>query len=122
MSILRGFDGTVIATRRVAAEGVRVPAELSFVAQNDQGLDTLVIEPPEGPPILVSNIDGDRLNSPNSGVVSEATRLMSIRALVINDTPDIRAMRGVRLSQQAIRFAKGSCQFANAFLGNDCNA
>jgi hypothetical protein len=95
ISILRGSDGTIMATRRVAAEGVRTPAGLFFCRHALNNTDTLVIEPPmEGPPVLVSNIQGERLNSSNPGTVSEGVRDMSIQVMQLDGVDDIRALRG----------------------------
>eukprot|EP00980_Cylindrotheca_fusiformis_P001960 scaffold443_cov125-Cylindrotheca_fusiformis.AAC.9 len=114
VSILRGVDGTILATRRIASEGIRLPAEISFVA-GDGGLanassstmDTLVIEPPEdGPVILVSHIDGTRLNSDDKGIVADAAKSMVIHALT--QIGDIRTLRGCgRLGDESkiVRFA-----------------
>ena len=104
LSILRGTDGTVLATRRVAPEGTRLPASVEFVRSsqqrnNDSEADALMILPPEeGPPILVSNMQGDRLNSvDNPGVVAEAARSMALHALRLEGCDDIRAIRGLAL-------------------------
>jgi hypothetical protein len=108
VSILRGVDGTVLATRRVASEGVRIPAEIFFVSGEEQTNETLVIEPPEegASPVLVSNMDGDRLNnSSDQGVVSEAARSMVIHALRFEGCDDIRALRGCYTNQDTLRFA-----------------
>lgn len=104
ISILRGIDGSVLATRRVAPEGTRLAATVEFVQQRGaaaaSGGDTLIILPPEeGPPILVSNMQGDKLNDmDNPGVVAEAARSMGLHALKLSDCDDIRALRGVALN------------------------
>jgi hypothetical protein len=110
VSILRGIDGTVLATRRIASEGVRIPAEVSFVTsggsqqQQLQLLDTLVIEPPEDEPIiLVSHIDGTRLNSDDKGVVEDAAKSMVIHAL--HEIADVRTLRGCCKDDTTVRFA-----------------
>jgi hypothetical protein len=107
VSILRGIDGTVLATRRIASEGVRIPAEVSFVTSGSQQqllLDTLVIEPPEDEPIiLVSHIDGARLNSDDKGVVEDAAKSMVIHAL--NEIADVRTLRGCWKDDTTVRFA-----------------
>jgi hypothetical protein len=101
VSILRGSDGVVLATRRVALEGTRTPAEISFVSD-----DTLLIVPPDDVSmILVSAIDGDRLNSSNQGVVSEAARSMAIHSLCFEGFDDIRAITGCYDGENTIRFA-----------------
>ena len=101
VSILRGSDGVVLATRRVAKEGIRVPAEISFVSD-----ETLLIVPPEdgSTMILVSSIDGERLNSNNQGVVSEATRTMVIHSVRFDSMDDIRTIRGNYFGENNIRF------------------
>jgi hypothetical protein len=110
VSILRGIDGTVLATRRIASEGVRIPAEVSFVTsgsgnqQQSSSLDTLIIEPPEDEPIiLVSHIDGARLNSDDKGVVEDAAKSMVIHAL--HEIADVRALRGCCKDNTTVRFA-----------------
>ncbi len=106
LSILRGSDGTVLATRRVAPEGTRLPASVEFVYSRDSTSDTLIILPPdEGPPILVSNMQGERLNDvDNPGIVAEAARSMGLHAVRLDGCDDIRAMRGFTF-QTAIRLA-----------------
>lgn len=106
VSILRGMDGIVLATRRIASEGVSIPAEVSFVTNTSDcnTLDTLVIEPPEDEPIiLVSHIDGSRLNSDEKGVVADAAKSMAIHAL--NNIGDVRTLRGCGMDDTTIRFA-----------------
>ena len=110
LSILRGTDGTVLATRRVAPEGTRLAASVEFVQHHESVQscgDTLIILPPEeGPPILVSNMHGKRLNAiGNAGVVAEAARSMGLHALHLPDCEDIRAMRGVSMTDHVIRLA-----------------
>ena len=101
VSILRGSDGTNLATRRIAPEGVRVPAEVFFASD-----EILVIQPPDdGSPIMVSHMDGTRLNDNDQGVVSEATRSMVIHALHFEGAGDIRAIRGFAIEENKVRFA-----------------
>ena len=106
VAILRGTDGKLIASRRVAPEGVRIPAELSFVGGNLETPDALVIEPPEDNyHILVSNIDGVGLNSTNPGLVSEAARNMSISQLRLHEADNCRFLVGSFRGSEQIRFA-----------------
>lgn len=117
ISILRGVDGKVLATRRVAPEGCQAAATIDFVKKplgtssssstNDASADTLVILPPvDGPPILVSNMQGHRLNNcENPGIVAEAARCMGLHALRLDNCDDIRAIRGLSLSDTMLRLA-----------------
>ena len=104
VSILRGVDGTILATRRIAPEGVRVPAEVSFISGREENDDALLIESPEDDVILVSNIQGSRLNSVDEGVVSDAARSMVIHALKFQDTY-VRTIRGSFVGKNILRLA-----------------
>ena len=105
VSIMRGSDGVQLVTRRVASEGMRIPAEIFFISGEHS--DILVIDTPEdGHPIMVSNINGERLNDrENKGIVSEATRSMVIHELEFEGFHDIRAIQGCYFEQHKVRFA-----------------
>ncbi|KAG7360761.1 hypothetical protein IV203_035860 [Nitzschia inconspicua] len=101
ITILRGRDGKVLASRRLttsitmALEGGKNNSPLettttnlwcphvSFiqsVVQNHTRTDALLVQLPSShqPPILVSNIQGDRLNDENDAVVAQATQSMNL--------------------------------------------
>jgi hypothetical protein len=137
VSLLRGRDGKVLATRRVcsSSEGIQQqrPAEVAFVQdaqRHNKNKDVLIILVPPSDPllttsdatttaaseqqqqhvvnvILVSNIDGERLN--NDADVAEAAKNMAIDAVKL-DTPvckDFESLQGCFLNQTTIRFAAG---------------
>jgi hypothetical protein len=107
VSILKGMDGTVLATRRIGSCGLA--AELSFCVAKEEGegeneKDTLIIQPQEeeAPILLVSAMNGSALNSEDPDIVSDAARNMVIHAIPIKD--DIRQLRGFATTKQDIRF------------------
>jgi hypothetical protein len=129
VSLLRGKDGRILATRSVSNE--RAPAEISFVAgtknkntkdvlailvpcsENDNasssnaaadGDDTAATTTPNI--ILVSNIDGTTLNDDNMEVVAEAARNMSIDPVALPN--DIATLSSCLVSSSTIRFVAGN--------------
>ena len=64
----------------------------------------MLIESPEDDVILVSNIQGSRLNSVDEGVVSDAARSMVIHALKFQDTY-VRTIRGSFVDKNILRLA-----------------
>eukprot|EP00536_Pseudo-nitzschia_multiseries_P002925 jgi/Psemu1/236193/estExt_Genewise1.C_410140 len=118
ISILRGSDGRILATRRVSettmeSDGntmsslVEMVPEVSFVTTgaSESGeisnpRDALLVQIPDQPAILVSNIQGDRLNDGNDTVVTKATKSMNLQVLKIPSIQpsDIQCMRGYSYS------------------------
>lgn len=115
VSILRGNDGRVLATRRVvfADQKDSVPSSLlemtpeaSFITSNQQRDDknsssdtireALLVQTPDQPTLLISNIQGDRLNDNNDTVVTEATKSMNLQVIQIPsiESFDIQCLRG----------------------------
>lgn len=118
VSILRGRDGRVLATRRVvmaSAPNTGGPsdctgnaAEVSFVvvpsqnstpaSKSSRPANALLVSTPrgEGPALLVSNIQGGRLDDKENSVVAMATQAMNLHAIEIPSIPasDIHCMRG----------------------------
>ena len=121
VSLLRGRDGRVLATRRVyTSEGTHRPAEIAFVegAHRFKSKDVLIILVPTSDQlvndasdvnvILVSSIDGERLNDENIESVTEAAKSMSIDALALEvRCKDFEALQGSFLGAGTIRFAAG---------------
>ena len=121
VSLLRARDGKVLATRRVSMSGgTHRPAEVAFVADAHlhQSKDVLIILVPTADQlandttdvnaILVSNIDGKRLNNDNVETVAEAAKNMSIDALKLNaHCKDIETLQGCFLNAATVRFAAG---------------
>lgn len=122
VSLLRARDGKILATRRVCtSEGTSRPAEVSFVknAHRHQSKDVLIILVPTADQlanenaadvnvILVSNIDGERLNQDEVESVAEAAKSMSIDALKLNaPCKDFEALEGCYLNASTVRFAAG---------------
>ncbi|CAJ1953406.1 unnamed protein product [Cylindrotheca closterium] len=110
VAVLKGSNGDVLASRRVASAGIRIPAEISFVRRSaiaGTQLDTLVVEPPEAnvPAILVSHIDGNRLNNSEEGIVEDAVKCIVFHELKVKEVPDSRAIQGYYRSRQQVRFA-----------------
>jgi hypothetical protein len=117
VSLLRARDGTVLATRRVS-EGTLRPPEVAFVSGSHRykTQDVLFILVPTFHQvdasniniILVSNIDGVRLNDENLESVAEAAKSMSIDALRLETTcKDFESLQGCFLNASTIRFAVG---------------
>ena len=90
VALLRGIDGAVIATRKVALEKGNQPVaspQISFLTQQpsllkSNGNDAIAIGVPSSDSsafLLVSNIDAKNLNHNNPLQVSEAARKMTIR-------------------------------------------
>jgi len=103
VALLRGLDGSVLATRKVGQEekdNSIAPARVSFIArcasvsddrniaQTERNNDAVAIEIPTGGHgesaglILVSNIEANSLNQKNSIKVADASRKMSINSLL----------------------------------------
>lgn len=117
VSLMRGRDGKVLATRRVSnIEGLQRPAEVHFVATHrDAFQDSLVIFVPSDSEedkkpnvVLVSQIDGEKLNSEHSSNVAEGTRGMAIDAINFDGCYDFNALQGCFLDDNTIRFAAGT--------------
>jgi hypothetical protein len=117
VSLMRGSDGQVLATRKVCSENIAAIINLTWIAGEDE--DVLLIEAPsddDGPSnlILVSNIRGDRLNHPNSTIVAEAARNMQILPLSLEgsyegDSRDLRAITGCFQDKTIIRLVACDC-------------
>ncbi|CAB9502935.1 expressed unknown protein [Seminavis robusta] len=89
VALMRGIDGSVLATRRVTSEAessILPVAHASFIASdgNNQNNDALLIRIPSTKQqtdfLLVSNINSSRLNSKNPLHVAEAARKMAIHS------------------------------------------
>ena len=114
VSIIRGCDGRVLATRRVISKSdededftmnsgssvmLGMTPTLSFVTTKDDGVnprDALLVQTPDQPALLISNIQGERLNDPNDTVVTQATKSMNIQVVQIPsiDPCDIQCICG----------------------------
>ncbi|VEU41820.1 unnamed protein product [Pseudo-nitzschia multistriata] len=117
VSIIRGHDGRILATRKVAETTteddnitmnsscslLEMAPEVSFVTQKassnkklDNVRDALLVQTPNQPALLVSNIQGDRLNDDNDAVVTQATKSMNLQVLQIPSIQpaDVECMRG----------------------------
>lgn len=123
VSLLRGRDGKVIATRKVhkSPEDHVRPPEVSFVSgASSSENDALVIMVPTSDivatgedaqsvnVILVSNICGEQLNNENMEHVADAAKQMSIDALEFDPShSDLESLQACRLNSSTIRFAAG---------------
>ena len=110
VSIIRGRDGRVLATRRVAEAktdkdytGETQSSSVSFVTTKLGGQsmignprDALLVQTPDQPALLVSNIQGDRLNDDNDTVVTQATKSMNLQVVQIPsiESSDVQCMCG----------------------------
>ena len=109
VSIIRGCDGRVLATRRVTAAKnddddkandssssfLGMTPEVSFVttkvsetSKSKNPRDALLVQTPDQPALLVSNIQGDLLNDNDDNVVTQATKSMNLQVVQI---PSIEA-------------------------------
>ena len=125
VSIIRGRDGRVLATRRVTAaktdEGntidydssslLGISSQVSFVTSKsireiavNNTRDALLVQTPDQPALLVSNIQGDRLNEENDTVVTQATKSMDLQVIQIPsiECSDIRCLCGYFYSSNEI--------------------
>jgi hypothetical protein len=115
VSLLRGSDGASLATRRVCSENDSFINLTWIQSRKDGEDDVLLIETPlaehasSGNLILVSNVQGERLNHSNATIVAEAARSMQIHpfslegTLYTGDTRDLLAMTGCYLNESSIR-------------------
>ena len=112
VSIIRGCDGRVLATRRVAdaktdedftmnsSSMLGMTPQLSFVTTKEIAIsnprDALLVQTPDQPALLVSNIQGDRLNDENDTVVTQATKSMNLQVVQIPsiEPSDVQCMCG----------------------------
>ena len=116
VSIIRGSDGRVLVTRRVVQDSspdhpllssLEVAPEASFITSSSiseggtcsSGIvrrDALLVQTPDYPTLLVSNIQGDRLNDNNDSVVTRATKSMNLQVVQIPSiqSSDIQCLRG----------------------------
>jgi len=117
VSIIRGSDGRILATRKVAETTMEedditmnsscslleMAPEVSFVTPKTLGngktsntRDALLVQTPDQPALLVSNIQGDRLNDDNDSVVTQATKSMNLQVLQIPSIQPsaVQCMRG----------------------------
>lgn len=118
ISIIRGRDGKVLATRRlstaIAFEGDNGNSptstfwcpHVSFLKSpttTGPRVDALLVQLPSSnqPPLLVSNIQGDRLNSMDDSVVAQATQSMNLDTIQVPSIPtrDVVLMEGYVPSQ-----------------------
>ena len=101
VSLIRGTDGKVLATRTVGDSATVV--SLSWVGGGSQ--DCLLVEAPteqgNSNLILVSNIDGPQLNQEGEAAAL-AARQMQVQTLTVEQ--DVRAMVGYYLTPEKIRF------------------
>lgn len=123
VALLRGMDGAVLATRKVAngeAGEVRAGAYASFIARNptnesaDQGADTVVIRVPSAATpdkttfMLVSNIEAKNLNTKNPIKFAESARKMTVNdslEFISGDSRGIESLCGCFLrGGKRIRF------------------
>jgi hypothetical protein len=110
VSIIRGRDGRVLATRRVVEAktdkdytGETQSSFVSFVTTKLEGQsmisnprDALLVQTSDQPALLVSNIQGDRLNDDNHTVVAQATKSMNLQVVQIPsiESSDVQCMCG----------------------------
>ena len=115
VSIIRGCDGRVLATRRVADAKMdedftvnsSASAQLTFVTPKQESMisnprDALLVQTPDQPALLVSNIQGDRLNDENDTVVTQATKSMNLQVVQVPsiDPSDVQCMCGYFYSSE----------------------
>jgi hypothetical protein len=119
ISLLRGRDGKVLATRRLTTPMTTLNREdsvpvspsswgpqVSFVKscslssqhRGSSRIDALLVQIPASnhPALLVSNIQGERLNDANQSIVAQATQSMNLDTIQIPTIPlgDILVMEG----------------------------
>lgn len=120
VTLMRGCDGQVLATRKVCSENLASIINLTWIVGGEEEQDVLLIEAPSDDDglsrlIFVSNIQGDRLNHPNNSViVAEAARNMQITSLSLEglyqgDIRDLRALTGCFHGKTTIRLVACDC-------------
>ena len=108
VSLLRGCDGQILATRQVVEDGGgNAAASLSWIlGKNSNDNDSLLLEVSTSEKtnlMLVSNLDGKRLNLSNDPAqVAEAARLIQLQTMPLEQ--DLRALSGYFVSDSLIRF------------------
>ena len=136
VALLRGIDGAVIATRKVALEegNQLVPSpQISFLAQQpallkNNGNEAIAIGVPSSISsafVLVSNIDAKSLNHNNPLQVSEAARKMTIRKSLkfprSSRDADIVTTCGLFIDLSCIRFFTLDKQDTISAYDYDCS-
>mgnify|MGYP005843013703 CR=1 FL=1 len=130
VALLRGVDGSVLATRKVAVEedGILPAAHLSFIGRSitNQTTDAVVLGVPNNDPskpelefLMVSNIDSVALNDRDQLKVAEAARKMAIKSsleLQRSESGDILAFCGCFVGSDRIRFLTIDAQETIAVL------
>ena len=123
VSLLRGQDGSVLATRKISADrGIQRGADLCFVSGGiggtGRGRDVLLIAPPANDQsssrarengssdgnaeknavrlIIVSSIDGETLNSDTPAMVADAARNMSVDSCLLRGVQAVVALQACR--------------------------
>lgn len=117
VSLMKGRDGSILATRQIASDRTRTSSCLPgvvFVSRPARLAvpDVLVVfRPTDGSVengrsdiVLISNIHGPTLNSTHLNRVREAAQDMSIDALTIPCLVNISSIAGVYVDEETIRF------------------
>ena len=112
VSLIKGGDGSILATRQIVSEKSRDSSSFPgviFVSrpQNFAVPDVLVVfssDNGQSSIILISNIDGPTLNSPDLKKVREAAQNMSIDALALPHSMHVASVSGVYVNEDTIRF------------------
>lgn len=119
VSLLRGKDGRILATRKISSSmaGKHRPSQLLFVSggkKNETTNDVLLVSALSDPNgdvdadahiIIVSDIDGQRLNNGNQNVVADAARGMSINTYAVKEVGEIVSMEACFVTETTIRLA-----------------
>lgn len=115
VSLIKGGDGSLLATRQIASEKIRTSSPspgVVFVSRPPNLTavpDALVVFCPSessnttSDVILISNIDGRELNSLHLNRVREAVQEMSIDALTLSPM-QVSSVSGVYVNEETIRF------------------
>lgn len=117
VALLRGEDGSVLATRKVVLEeeSVLTAPYIAFIGNSPRNncIDALIIWVPNPDPsrpeldfMLVSDIYSLALNDKNSLKIAEAARNMSVKSSLrlSHGASDVRAVCGFYLDEKNIRF------------------
>jgi hypothetical protein len=119
VSLIKGCDGTILATRQIAASDNKSRSSSSspgvvFITRNSQHnnsdniqKDALVVfrtDNSSSDIILITNIDGAALNSTDLNSVKEAAGEMSIHALSFPGVTSVNGITGVYVNEETVRF------------------
>lgn len=110
--LLRGTDGTLLASRKVSSMPKDFRTRTSWLKNDsDYQEEMIVIEVQYDDDsistpdlILVSNIQGTLLNNEIPDVVAEAARQMKIQNILLSSGIEMRAMAGLSIDANSLRF------------------